>query len=190
LDLRDLIFRIRGVTPVPFLLATLYGAKFRLTGLIAGAGLAVLGEALRVWAIRHAGGATRTRQVGAQSLVTSGPFGLVRNPLYLANMLLYIGFAVGSGAFFPWLPLAGLLYFTFQYGMIISREEEKLRELFGAQYDQYCRLVPRLYPRLGRWGARGKANYRLADALREERSTLVSLTLSWGLLAGKMIFIQ
>jgi len=190
LDIREIVFRLRGATPVPFLLAALYGAVYNPVGLAAGALLAASGEALRVWAVRHAGGATRTRQVGAPSLVTSGPYGLVRNPLYLANMMLYTGLALGSGAFFPWLPLVGAAFFAIQYGVIISLEEEKLRELFGDKYGEYCRRVPRLFPGFRHWRPDGAANFRLGAALREERSTLLSLALSWSLLASRMIFFR
>ncbi len=187
MDLRDTIFRIRGVTPAPFLLAGLIWAKLDPRFLTAGALLCILGELLRINSIRHAGGATRTRDVGAPSLVSSGPYGHVRNPLYLANMLLYTGFSLASGALLPWLPLAVVVFFTFQYGMIISLEEGTLREKFGEAYDEYCRRVPRLWPRLTSGGDSRPAPYGLGVALREERSTLFGLCTSWVLLAARMI---
>jgi hypothetical protein len=84
-----------------------------------------------------------TGEVGASRLVTSGPFSHVRNPLYLGNILLYVGIGVMSMALFPWLQLVALLWFVFQYTLIVREEERFLREKFGAEYDAYCAAVPR-----------------------------------------------
>jgi protein-S-isoprenylcysteine O-methyltransferase Ste14 len=188
LDLRDFLFRTRGFTPLPFLIAALIWARYHPPLLFAGFAVALLGELLRIHSIRFAGGATRTRQVGAPGLVTDGPYGMVRNPLYLANMLIYTGFGVASGAWFPWLPLAGLIYFGFQYGMIISLEECRLRELFGATYAEYCRRVPRLIPSLFA-GIKGVPRYSLREALHEERRTLQSFGIAWLLLLLKLTLL-
>jgi protein-S-isoprenylcysteine O-methyltransferase Ste14 len=32
--------------------------------------------------------------------------------------------------------------------LVVRKEEPDLRRLFGAQYEKYCRLVPRWIPRL------------------------------------------
>jgi len=189
MDLRDAVFRARGFTPVPFVLASLVWAKPELWTAIAGAILCVFGELLRISALRHAGGATRTRNVGAPDLVSSGPYGHVRNPLYLANMMLYTGFAMASGAFQPFLPVVVLLFFSWQYGMIISLEEGTLRTLFGPKYAEYCKSVPRLWPRFGSGGTPRPAPYSLGEALREERSTLLGLSVTWALLVVRVIFL-
>ena len=187
MDLRGFLFRVRGVTPVPFIVAALAAAQFHPQRVALGALLAVAGEMLRLSSLRYAGGATRTRQVGAPALVTDGPYAVVRNPLYLANILIYIGYALASGALFPYLPVAGVIYFSFQYGMIISLEEQTLRGLFGAEFREYCREVPRLCPRLPLKGSRGSPRYSLGEALQEERRTLQSFSLAWGLLAAVII---
>lgn len=189
MDLRDILFRIRGVTPLPFLAAALYAAQFRTNQLIVGAVLCLLGELLRIRSVQYAGGATRTRIVGAPGLVSSGPYGAVRNPLYLANMLLYTGFALASGGWFPWLPLAAFVYFTFQYSMIISLEEETLKSRFGEEYAAYCRRVPRLFPFLRLPEVNQLPANRLLNVLREERSTLMGLGGSWGLLMVRLFLI-
>jgi protein-S-isoprenylcysteine O-methyltransferase Ste14 len=183
---RQFLFRFRGYTPVPFLLASLYWARGELSHLIIGGILCILGEMLRIGSLRHAGGATRTRSVGAPDLVSSGPYGHVRNPLYLANMMLYTGFAIASDALFPWLPLATVVFFTWQYGMIISLEEGTLRELFGPKYGEYCKRVPRLWPRLTSGGETRPAPLTVIEALRQERSTLMGLVISWVLLVIRL----
>ncbi len=182
MSLRELAFKSRGFTPVPFIIAGLIWSKPSWTLVVLGVGVALLGESIRFAGIRHAGSETRTRQVGASMLITTGPFARVRNPLYLGNMLIYLGFALSSGALLPWLPLGAFVFFVVQYSLIIVLEEAKLRELFGAEYEQYCCRVPRLVPRLGRMNSRSNRNYTFAEALRSEKSTLAALTAAWGLL--------
>lgn len=187
MDLRDILFRSRGWIPVPFLLYGLWFAQFNPLLIVVGALMALIGELLRIVAIRHAGGATRTRDVGAHELVSSGPYGHVRNPLYLANMLLYTGFALGSGASSPYLPIVVWLWFAFQYGMIISLEESTLKGMFGPTYLDYCKRVPRLWPRLRFAGVARSAPVSLAASLREERSTILGLMVSWILLTLRLV---
>ncbi len=190
MDFRDLMFRLRGYTPIPFLLVSVIWAKPGAALIAIGIVLCLCGELLRISALRHAGGATRTRNVGAPELVSSGPYAHVRNPLYLANMTLYTGFALASGAFSPYLPVLIVLFFSWQYAMIISLEEGALRKLFGESYQRYCETVPRLWPRFG--GVSGNlsaAPYRLSEALREERSTLTGLIFTWLILALRISYL-
>jgi uncharacterized membrane protein len=78
-----------------------------------------------------------------KGLVTSGVYGIVRHPLYLAGILIF--------TFNPYITVNGItvtiladLYFIF--GMFI--EERRFLALFGDQYREYMRRVPRLVPRL------------------------------------------
>ena len=74
-------------------------------------------------------------------LVTSGPFAISRNPMYLANTLLLIGAGFVSGiAWF--LPLAFIAAFATQK-MAIEREEKVLTTKFGKKYRDYAKRVRR-----------------------------------------------
>jgi protein-S-isoprenylcysteine O-methyltransferase Ste14 len=74
-------------------------------------------------------------------LVTSGPFGITRNPMYLANTLLLIGVAFVSGiAWF--LPLAFIAAFATQK-IAIEGEEKVLATKFGKKYRDYAKRVRR-----------------------------------------------
>lgn len=69
-------------------------------------------------------------------LVTDGPFRWSRNPLYLANIILYIGITLLFNALWPFvllIPLFGL----FEWG-VIRREERYLLAKFGEPYRAYC----------------------------------------------------
>jgi len=189
MGIKELAFRMRGFTPIPFILISLWWAQVNFYFLISGTIVSIIGEVLRVNSIRYAGGCTRTRNVGAETLVTTGPYGIMRNPLYFANMLIYIGYAIGSGSLSPYLPIVVLIFFSIQYYLIISLEENTLTELFGKSYLDYCDSVPRLLPKLT-LSIRGKQpNYPLIEAFRQERSTLMGIFLTWTILMFRLYVI-
>ncbi len=80
-----------------------------------------------------------------RELTVTGPYARTRNPLYVGSMLIAAGFAV---ALMSW-PMALVLAcgFALIYIPVIASEEQFLRSTF-AGYDDYCRQVPRLIPRL------------------------------------------
>ena|SRR3989338_4717222 len=77
----------------------------------------------------------------ATVLVTQGPFRWTRNPLYLAQTLLYVGMAMVLNTLWPlvWLPAVLLVM---RYG-VIEREERYLDTRFGAAYRAYRSTVRR-----------------------------------------------
>jgi len=77
-----------------------------------------------------------------KELVTTGVYGIVRHPLYVAGIIIF--------TFSPHITVNGLtitvladLYFIF--GMFI--EERRFLKIFGEQYREYMKKVPRLVPR-------------------------------------------
>ena len=80
-----------------------------------------------------------------RELTVTGPYAHTRNPLYLGSMLIAAGFAV---ALLSWpLALVLALGFALIYVPVIASEERFLRSSFPG-FDDYCRRVPRLIPRL------------------------------------------
>jgi protein-S-isoprenylcysteine O-methyltransferase Ste14 len=76
-----------------------------------------------------------------EHLVTRGPFGVSRNPIYLANTLLMIG--LGLVTEIVWLlPLALAAAFATQK-IAIEREEKWLADKFGKRYRDYAKRVRR-----------------------------------------------
>jgi len=74
-------------------------------------------------------------------LVTTGPFSITRNPMYLGNTLLLIG--VGLIAGIAWfLVFAILAAFTTQK-VAIEGEEKRLTDKFGKRYHDYAKRVRR-----------------------------------------------
>jgi len=176
MDFRAFFFKYRSYTPIPLLLAILIFATPSPASLLGGFAVTLLGQSLRLWAVSHAGGATRTTgNVGAgPELITHGPFAHVRNPLYLGNFLIALGFCLMAWAWMPWLLLIFLVLFGLQYQMIISLEEEHLRQRFGKIYAEYLTQAPRFLPRFTPFRPQSTPGMPLARALRIEKDTLLS----------------
>lgn len=80
-------------------------------------------------------------------LVTDGLYAHMRHPMYTSFFL----WALGQALLLPnWLvAVTGLLSIALLYGLRVSREERMMRDAFGAEYEAYCKMTPRLVPRIG-----------------------------------------
>ncbi len=171
------LFRHRGVLPVPLLLAALC-LPTSMTLASWGIGLAVLAiaEALRLAGVAAAGAGTRRRSRTVAHLVTDGPFGWMRNPLYLGNGVAWAGVAIITGI--GWLVPAGIVAFAIEYSLIVRYEEGVLESLFGETYLAYKRRTPRWFPRRPQPGPRPLGRgYDWREAWRSESSTFANLGL-------------
>jgi len=179
--LRNLLFRFRGLVLAVPALGVVLAARPSPGWLAVGAVLSLLGESLRLWAIGYTGQSTRAQELRAPALVTAGPYSVVRNPLYVGNLLTIAGVAVA--AFGAWNWPAALLAVTLAlaaYSAIISLEEEYLVRLFGPEFEAYRRAVPALVPRRWRTGP-GQGRFSLAG-WKYETSSLLWLAVVWGAL--------
>jgi protein-S-isoprenylcysteine O-methyltransferase Ste14 len=177
---RDKIFTLRSYTPIPFLLVMIICARPTAATMTIGFVLAAAGEFMRFWGVAYAGSLTRvTGGVGAPEVIVAGPFAHVRNPLYVGNMLTYVGIGIMSNALFPWLVLAAAVWFGFQYSQIVVLEQEFLEKEFGAAYLEFKRNVPCFIPRLSAYvdpvQSRQLPNWK--EAVRSERRTFQALVL-------------
>jgi len=86
------------------------------------------------------------RVVEGHELIMQGPYGIVRNPIYLGmfGLLLATGLAVSRWEGF----LAGIALFLIGSELRIRSEEKLLREAFGVKFDEYARRVPAFFPRI------------------------------------------
>jgi len=78
-----------------------------------------------------------------KELVTSGVYGIVRHPLYLAGIVIFTfnpHITVNS------LTITALADLYFLFGIFI--EERRFLRIFGDQYKEYMKRVPRLIPKL------------------------------------------
>jgi protein-S-isoprenylcysteine O-methyltransferase Ste14 len=163
-----ILFRYRGFLPVPFLLIPLLvPGRQTPRGWQIGALFIVAGEALRLAGVSAAGTVTRRRSRDVQRLVTYGVFAWMRNPLYVGNLLIWLGFVIGSGVLW-FLPVAVVL-FALEYSLIVRYEEGVLESIFGGEYVEYKRRTPRWLPRPPKLVAKGEHDW--GEALRSEVST-------------------
>ncbi len=167
------MFRNRGWLPVPLLVGMVASpVAFPAAGLV----IVCAGEALRLWAVGHIGLPSRTRGEGAHRVVDSGPYALVRNPLYVGNVLIFAGLGVMT---WPWALVAAPLL-AVEYHFIVAWEESNLLAKLGSEYADYCSRVRRWVPR---WGSDPRGAWDGREALRSERSTLAALAIVLGVMA-------
>ena len=135
---------ITGWRPLPP--GDLPGA-LRWTGLIViGAGLIVVLEAFAQFALEGLG--TPAPIAPTRTLVVSGFYRFVRNPMYVAVAALIFGQAV---LFANWsVALYGLVIAAAFHTFVRLYEEPTLLRAYGEEYAEYCAATPRWIPRLRR----------------------------------------
>ena len=101
-------------------------------------------KSLRLWAVHHIGVISRTRSERLGPLIATGPFAHVRNPLYLGNIALWLGFTLSAGL--AWLAPVVLILLCLEYHAIVRWEEGLLAARLGDSYRAYLTRVPRWIP--------------------------------------------
>jgi len=178
--IRQKLFTLRSYTPIPFLLVMIIFAQPTVITMTLGFCLVVAGEFSRFYGVAYAGSLTRvTGSVGAPAVIVAGPFSYLRNPLYIGNILTYLGIGIMANALFPWLLLTALFWFSFQYYEIVLAEEEFLEKEFGATYLEFKKHVPRFLPRLVPYRNAAQEHQRpnWKGAVHSERRTFQALGL-------------
>jgi protein-S-isoprenylcysteine O-methyltransferase Ste14 len=134
----------------------------------AGLLVALAGEGVRIWAAGHL---EKGREV-----TRSGPYRLMRHPLYAGSALIAAGVAVASRS--PVVAVVAALYMGSTIAAAVRTEEAELRRAFGSAYDEY--RASRAAPMMRRFSpARALRN-------REHRAVLGVLG-GFGLLALKIL---
>jgi len=99
-------------------------------------GIASLG---RMWCSLYIAGFKNKR------LITEGPYSLCRNPLYLFSLAGFVGLGFTTETFT--FPVVFFLLFASYYPFVIRSEELRLARLFGSDFEEYRKTVPRFFPR-------------------------------------------
>lgn len=88
----------------------------------------------------------RARVIEGHELIATGPYAVVRNPIYLGMF----GMILSTGLVYSrwWNFLAAVVFFLIGNRIRVRAEEKLLRETFGSQFDDYARRVPAFLPRL------------------------------------------
>ena len=161
----NFLFRYRGWTFVAALglfllalrdsqwLATEYGDSVDDVYDLACFGIGLLGLAARWFVAGHAPARTSGRNTAkgqvAQTLNVSGPYSVVRHPLYVGNFLIALGVALLPGSL--WLGLVVCLGFLAVFERIMLAEEEYLRGRFGRDFEEWAERTPTFLPEPSLW---------------------------------------
>jgi protein-S-isoprenylcysteine O-methyltransferase Ste14 len=151
--------------------AVLLLARPTRSSVVIGALVALVGEALRIWAAGHL---EKSREV-----TTSGPYRWTRHPLYLGSTLLGAGLAIASNRIAVGAIVVGYMVLTFTAAA--RSEERHLERTFGGAYDDYRRGAAVEVPR----------RFNVARARRNgEHRTFVGVLLVFGYLLALLAFRQ
>jgi protein-S-isoprenylcysteine O-methyltransferase Ste14 len=136
-----------------------------------GAAVAVLGEALRMWAAGHL---EKGREV-----TTTGPYALTRHPLYAGSVVMGAGLAIAANSIAVAILVSGYLALTISAA--IRSEEAHLTDKFGGDYPAY---------RDGRASPGGR-RFSVERAMRNrEYRALLGLLAVLVLLAARMYLVR
>lgn len=110
-----------------------------------GALITACGQLFAVWARQHIGrnwsGTVTIKH--EHELVTTGPYAWIRHPIYTGLLLAIAGSALARG---EWRGVLAVLIAWLALWRKLRLEERWMREMFGAQYEDYARRVPGLIP--------------------------------------------
>jgi protein-S-isoprenylcysteine O-methyltransferase Ste14 len=122
--------------------------------LVLGATSVTAGFVLHAWTAKLLGikatiGYTELKpQNDKQSLITSGPFSVVRHPSYVAHTFIFAGIFMITGVIA--VGITALADFLIAYFITIELEERELIRRFGDRHREYQMRVPKFFPRLAR----------------------------------------
>lgn len=171
-------FHIRHRTGVGYLagFAMVVTAEPTPLGLAIAGGVAALGEVVRFW--------SSGTLYKVETLATTGPFALVRNPLYLGSTIIAIGFCLANRN--PVFIVAFGIVLVLVYIRTIRREERLLREAFGDDFEEYRRRVPLMLPYKPPLGGFGRLfeGFSVRQAIHNnELDTILGIAMLLGVLA-------
>lgn len=137
-----------------------------------------------MWGVHHIGAISRTRSDRLGPLIASGPFAYVRNPLYVGNILLWLGFSVAARLL--WLAPIVFALLAIEYHAIVRWEEQLLAARMGEPYRTYMTRVPRWIPTLSPvTGVPSDTRFSWRQTIYSERGTLIAIVAGYLLLALK-----
>ena len=140
-------------------------------------GISFLGLFIRIATVGYTpirtSGRNTTQQV-ADSLNTSGMYSVVRNPLYLGNFLVGLGFSMFVHVW--WVTVIYALLFLVYYERIIMTEELFLQKKFGQEYWEWSKKNPIFFPRFRQWQS-PTLPFNIRKVCRNEHQTLFLIVL-------------
>ena len=143
LEIGENLFQWRNYTIIPAMMLLLLFSSTTPRSATIGTILIMMGTFARIYTVAFMADDS-SDNVGADQLITAGPFALVRNPLYISNLVITLGVVFYSGVVV--LGTIVLAFFVFQYHCITKYEESSLLAKFGDEYQRYMERVPAWVP--------------------------------------------
>lgn len=187
------LFRYRGVLPIIILFigaylylqteiypetfifeGTLYEVYYEAACLV----ISLLGLGIRIYTVGYtpentSGRNTANGQV-ADTLNTTGVYSVVRHPLYLGNLLMWLGVCLLTGNL--WFIIAFCLLYWVYYERIMFAEEQFLSRKFGTVYSEWADKTPAFLPDFGLF-IKPLLSFSWKKVLKKEKNGLLALFL-------------
>jgi hypothetical protein len=106
-----------------------------------GLAMAVVGQVFRIYA---AGFIHKNKQ-----LASTGPYALVRHPLYMGNFLILIGFTLAAANLY--VAAVVVVFFLIWYPAAIAYEDNKLENIFEDEWREWSKNIRAIIPGRFRW---------------------------------------
>jgi len=138
-------YQLRGALVAPAYIFTIfctYRESEHLIVFTLGMALFALGLLLRIWAQMHLHYRLKEHKV----LTMTGPYAMVRNPIYIGNTFILVGTTLIAEL--VWFAPVMLLACMITYALTVRYEERHLSEKYGEPYREYLAKVPRWVPQI------------------------------------------
>lgn len=173
--IEEFVYHHRPRITMAFALAVLYWAEPTILSMLIGGLIVLLGEAGRTWASGYIDKDLK--------LATSGPYAFSRNPLYIFNFIMFVGFCIMSANVL--VAIVAMIAFPLIYIPVIRIEARKMLHLFGDDYMEWSKYVPLFFPRLTPYKGEDKRkhSFKLVFEHREQHHwayVLLGLLLFYG----------
>ena len=126
----------------------------------------LVGALIRLWATKHIGRRMPWVKKKGKILLKTGPYAIVRNPLYIGNIIIATGLSILSELI--WIVPLIIMYLFILYHLVARYEEKKLSERWGEEYSAYLSEVPRWIPNLKNLNLAKSGGFKWWDAIRSE----------------------
>jgi len=141
-------------------------------------GISIFGLIIRMIAVGFSAENTSGRNTNegqiADDINKTGPYSVVRHPLYLGNYFMWLGIALLTRNF--WFIVAFTFLYWLYYERIMYAEEAFLRDKYGDRYDEWASGVPAFIPALGKW-TKSNLSFSWIKIIRQEKAGILNLFL-------------
>jgi protein-S-isoprenylcysteine O-methyltransferase Ste14 len=141
--------------------------------------ISLFGLGIRIYTVGYVPKGTSGRTTSepkAQELNTTGMYSIVRHPLYLGNLVIWVGIVLFARSIL--LAAFCFLAFFLYYERIIIAEETFLLEKFGLAFTQWAQKTPMIIPIIKLWRKPAQP-FSWRVVLSREYSGLLTITSSF-----------